>query len=254
MQRKNMWLAMSALVSLLWVHTEVVAQEQACYQIGETIAPEVTVVNANGEQQNLLELIDSETKLIYLVIFGGPSLNPEHSEGGLWCEDSFNDLPISNFIARKYGEKGVKVVPVVCPPVYHERRFGYPVDAFMKTAQSENSFQKAFKSFVGATAKLQNARIIPFETVYFDPQFRLMFNYSAMSDVNEYAGEMADWLGKLKPCGDDQRYSTPTIWLLSPQGEVLHAPFYGNRFMTGRLKISFTIRDVDAAVAELLAK
>lgn len=75
MQRKNMWLAMSALVSLLWVHTEVVAQEQACYQIGETIAPEVTVVNANGEQQNLLELIDSETKLIYLVIFGGPSLN-----------------------------------------------------------------------------------------------------------------------------------------------------------------------------------
>lgn len=254
MQKKSALLLMTFFAALQAATAQQGMPRQECYQVGEKIDPAVSFVAANGAPVRLLDLVEPDTKLIYLLIFGGPSLNPEHSEGGLWCEDSFNDLPTSNFIARKFGNSGVKVVPVVCPPVYHERRFGYEPGLFMETAPTERAYQQNFQTFVDATGELQEPKIIPFDTVYYDPQFRLLFNFSAMRDLSDYAGEPAGWLGKFKPCGDSQRYSTPTIWLLSPDGEVLREPFYGNRFLINKLEISYTIRDVDAAVAELLGE
>ncbi|MFQ5630886.1 MAG: hypothetical protein ACE5I1_19115, partial [bacterium] len=167
-------------------------------------------------------------------------------------EDSFNDMPISTFNYRKYTSMGVKFIPIVCPPVYHERRFGYQNGVFLKSPATENDYRYAFQKFVEATQELQKSKIIPFEKVYYDPRFRLMFNFDEMKETSQYVEKTVLWLGKFKPCGDTQRYSTPTIWLLSPAGEVLHEPFFGNRYAEYRLQIKFTVREVDAAIAELL--
>lgn len=238
------------LTSLLLAQSN--SDKQKCYQVGEKIAEDVAIVHENGEPQRLLDLVTTETKLIYLVLFGGPSLNPRHSEGGLWCEDSFNDMPISNFNYRKYAGQGVQFIPVVCPPVYHERRFGYEKGTFLQTPDDATKYKESFVEFVEATKKLQETRVIPFEKVYFDPRFRLMFNFNEVDDESEYIEKEVSWLGKFKPCGDSQRYSTPTIWLLSPEGEILREPFYGNRYAEDRLQILFTVREVDAAMTELL--
>lgn len=239
-----------------WMGAAVFAQsnenDQKCYLVGEKIAGDVSIVDENGEQLRLLDIVTSETKLIYLVLFGGPSLNPRHSEGGLWCEDSFNDMPISNFNYRKYAGQGVQFIPVVCPPVYHERRFGYENGAFLQTPDEDEKYKENFSAFVEATKKLQETNVIPFEKVYFDPRFRLMFNFDEMEETPDDAGKNVGWLGKFKPCGDSQRYSTPTIWLLSAEGKVLRKPFYGNRYAEDRLQIRFTVREVDTAIAELL--
>ena len=96
--------------------------------------------------------------------------------------------------------------------------------------------------------------LIPFKTFYYDPRFRLLFNFHEMKTTSDYTDNDITWLGTCKPCGDSQRYSTPTIWLLSPEGTVLHEPFFGNRFAENRLEIKFTVRDVDKAIAELLEK
>lgn len=251
-----LWVSLMIGTSPPWPICSVWAQSAGrlspCYQPGDTIAPEVSVVDKSGNPQRLLDLAGQDTRLIYLVLFGGPSLNPSHTEGGLWCEDSFNDMPISNYLAKKYRDRGVRFIPVVCPPVYHERRFGYDPGAFLEASDTSEVFRDNFQRLVAATKALQKSRVIPFEAVYFDPRFRLLFNFEQMENLQNYAGGRPAWLGKFKPCGDYQRYSTPTIWLLSPRGEVLHEPFFGNRYADNRQQIRFTVRDVEAAIQSLL--
>lgn len=223
-----------------------------CYHAGETIAPETFVYNRIGEKQRLLELVRPETKVIYLLLFGGASASAVETYGGIWCNDSFNDLPISNYLYLKYREAGVTFVAVACPPVYSEQDYGFPGDTFLARPESSEDWRQAFESFVQATYDLQNTHVIPFDKIYFDPKFRLMFNHQKLANGVAFSDSILAWMGKLKPCSDKQSHSLPTIWLLSPNGKVLHEPFVGNRYGISTQRIVFTVREVEAALENIL--
>ncbi len=244
---------LSALMLAFLVTSKLLAQQPDAFEVGDKIPDDVFVVDASGENRKLLDLVKPETKVIYLLVFGGPSMS-DRTHGGLWCEDSFNDLPTSNYIRLKYEDSGVEVVPVVCPPVYHEDLFAFEEDAFLKSRQNSEKYQDNFKTFVNATKALQTLETIPFKAVFFDPRFQLMLNHKKTTVNSEYAGKKLSWLGKFKPQDDTQTYSTPTIWLLSKDGEVLHAPFFGNRYNPTTQKIVYTVLDVERAVLEALVK
>ncbi len=227
-------------------------QKNICYKPGETIAADVSVVDAGGGELRLLDLVEPDTKLIYLLIFGGPGLSGNPGDGPFWCEDSFNGMPLSTYMYLKYRDKGVRFVPVVTPPVYHEQYYGIDEGTFLRQPDSSQVYQDYFFRFVDKSEELKAGKIIPFPELYFDPRFKLLFNFKKMSDLTAYAGGNEPWLGRFKPCGDDQSYSTPVIWLLSPQGKVLSEPFFGNRYSDSKQIIRFTVRDVEQAVRTIL--
>ncbi len=229
-------------------------QKNVCYKPGETIAAEVSLVDAGGAPVPLLDLVEPDTRLIYLLIYGGPGLTGNPTDGPLWCEDSFNGMPLSTYMYLKYRDKGVRFVPVAVPPVYHEKYFGIEPGTFLQQPDTSAQYRDAFQRFVEQSEFLQAGKIIPFPELYFDPRFRLLFNFDKMKDLSRYAAKPAPWMGKFKPCGDTQSYSTPVIWLLAPDGTVLHEPFYGNRYSDTHQDIRFTVRDVEAAVKKILAE
>lgn len=225
---------------------------QSCYRVGEMIAPETFVYNRIGEKKRLLELVRPETKVIYLLLFGGASASAVETYGGIWCNDSFNDMAISNYLNLKYRERGVTFIAVACPPVYSEEEYGFPGNTFLALPETSEAWQQAFESFVQTTYDLQNTHVIPFDKIYFDPKFRLMFNHKKLANGVAFSDSVFAWMGKLKPCSDKQSHSLPTIWLLSPNGKVLHEPFAGNRYGTSTQRINFTVREVEAALESIL--
>jgi len=225
----------------------------ACYQAGDTIAPEVFVQDASGAKIRLLDLATPDTKVIYLLLFGGPTLVPESGQGGYWCRDSFNDMPVSYFLYLKYRDRGVTFVPVACPPVYHEQEYGFAGDTFLALPDTSSQWQQEFQAFVAAAYELQQNRTIPFDQLYFDPKFRLMFNHRELTDESQFSDPILPWMGKFKPCTDQQSYSVPAIWLLSPTGKVLHEPFAGNRYSSSTPHLNYTVREVEAALQQALA-
>lgn len=225
---------------------------QPCYRAGEMIAPETFVYNRIGEKKRLLELARPEVKVIYLLLFGGASASPVETYGGIWCNDSFNDMPISNYMYLKYRERGVAFIAVACPPVYSEQEYGFPGETFLAQPETSDAWRQAFENFVQTTYDLQNNRVIPFDKIYFDPKFRLMFNHHKQANGVAFSDSVLTWMGKLKPCSDKQSHSLPAIWLLSPNGKVLHEPFVGNRYGASTQRIVFTVREVEAAVENIL--
>ncbi|MDZ7267865.1 MAG: hypothetical protein ONB48_15410 [candidate division KSB1 bacterium] len=225
---------------------------QPSYQVGETIAPETFVYDRLGQKHRLLALARPDTKVIYLLLFGGASASPVETYGGIWCNDSFNDLPISNYLYLKYRERGVTFVAVACPPVYSEQDYGYPGDTFLARPESDPAWQQEFERFVQATCALQDNHVIPFDRIYFDPKFRLLFNRKKHAEGVAFSDSILPWMGKLKPASDRQSHSLPTIWLLSASGEILHEPFVGNRYGTVTQRIVFTVREVEAALEKIL--
>ncbi len=225
---------------------------QPCYQVGDTIASEVFICEASGEKKRLLDLVQSDTKAIYLLIFGGPSLNPSESAGGLWCGDSFNDMPTSTYMYRKYHNANVLFVAVACPPVYDEMDYGFPGATFLAQPDTAQTWKQEFSRFVAAVYSLQSNHVIPFDQVYFDPKLRLLFNHKKYAEGTTFSDAVLPWMGKFKPSTDSQSYSVPVIWLLSKEGKVLHEPFAGNRFGTSTQRINYTVREVEAALQQAI--
>ncbi len=248
--------AMVLLWSLLLVLNSEHAPEnkpQPCYQVGEKVAADIFVYDASGEKKRLLDLVKPETKAIYLLLFGGPSLNPAESAGGLWCGDSFNDMPTSTYMYRKYhGNASVLFVAVACPPVYGETDYGFPGDTFLAQPDTAATWKREFGLFVQAVYELQGNHVIPFEQVYYDPKLRLLFNHKKHAEGVKFSDAILPWMGKFKPSTDTQSYSVPVIWLLSQEGKVLHEPFVGNRYGTSTQKINYTVREVEAALQKII--
>lgn len=226
---------------------------QPCYQTGDMIDKDIFVCDLTGEKKRLLDLKSAGAKLIYLLLFGGPSMNPASSYGGLWCVDSFNDMAVSNYIHLKYKKQGVEVIAVACPPVYGEEEYGYAAGTFLPQPETAQEWQDEFGRFVQACYDLQGNHVIPFEKIYFDPKFRLAFNHKKHANGRAFSDTVLPWMGKFKPSTDQQSYSLPVIWLLSPEGKVLHEPFVGNRYGVSTQRINYTVREVEAAVQSLLA-
>jgi len=228
------------------------ALQPPCYAPGETIATEVYVYDAAGHRRRLLEMATPQTKVLYLLVFGGPTYNSARSQGGLWCEDTFNDMPISNYLYLKYRERGVTFVPVACPPIYHAQTFGYDGNVLWSKPEGTLEWHAALANFIKATRALQENHVIPFDDLYFDPKFRLLFNFAKMGELPPLPERAPVWMGKFKPAGDQQCYSTPAIWLLSPNGEVLHAPFSGNRYAQAEQRLRYTARDLEDVLVQAL--
>jgi hypothetical protein len=234
----------------------IITQEkpQPCYHVGETIASDTFVYDMTGEKKRLLDLKDAGTKLVYLLLFGGPSVDPVSTYGGLWCVDSFNDMPVSNYIRLKYKKQGVEIIAVACPPVYGEEEYGYTAGTFLAQLESSQVWKDEFGRFVQAAYDLQGNHVIPFEKMYFDPKFRLAFNHQKHTNGMAFSDPVLPWMGRFKPATDQQSYSVPVIWLLSPDGKVLHEPFVGNRYGSSTQRINYTVREVEAAVQKILAE
>lgn len=253
MKRYFMALFLMPIIIYAQTSTQLKQQDsQSCYRVGEMIAPETFVYNRIGEKQRLLELVRPETKVIYLLLFGGASASTVETYGGIWCNDSFNDMPISNYLYLKYREAGVTFIAVACPPVYSEEEYGFPGGTFLALPETSEDWRHAFENFVQTTYDLQNNRVIPFDKIYFDPKFRLMFNHQKRANGVAFSDSILAWMGKFKPCSDKQSHSLPTIWLLSPNGKVLHEPFVGNRYGASTQRIKFTVREVEAALENIL--
>lgn len=226
---------------------------QPCYRVGDQIAAEVFIHDASGEKKRLLDLVKSETKVIYLLLFGGPSLNPAESAGGLWCGDSFNDMPTSTYMYRKYhNNANVLFVAVACPPVYGETEYGFPGETFLAQPDTAQAWQQEFSRFVAAVYALQSNHVIPFDQVYYDPKLRLLFNHKKHAEGEKFSDAVLPWMGKFKPSKDSQSYSVPVIWLLSKEGKVLCEPFVGNRYGTSTQRINYTVREVEAALLDAI--
>jgi hypothetical protein len=201
---------------------------------------------------NLASQVHESTKIVYLVILGGaPSRKRADKRGPLWCGDSIDDLGIHRTVYYNYADKGVTFVPVATPPVYSGDRYGYPTDVFLVEPESAKAYQSAVSEFIYKTEKLKTDGTIPFDPVFYDPRFRLLDNANEHEHVPAY-GTVYPWQGRFKWHEDEQRYGTPTIWLLDGDLKVLREPFWGNVYEGVPVQIHYTVRDVVKALDHAL--
>jgi len=219
-----------------------------CYQLGERIDADVTLLDSSLREVRLLDLATPGTKLLYLLIFGGAAGG---SEKALWCGDSREDLGIHTAMRARFAARGVAFVVVATPPVYSASRHGYEEGVFLESAADAPRFRAAVQEFVARTEALRRGGALPFETVYYDPRFRLLDNPRQGPHVAAY-GPVLPWQGRFKACADRQRHGTPTLWLLAPDGRVLREPFWGNVYDREEQRIRYTEADVATAVEKIL--
>lgn len=223
------------------------------YRVGEKVSPDVFFLDARGERQTLAGQVNEYTKVLYLFVFGGAfRKRPEGKRGELWCGDSMDDLSIQRSIYLNYASRGVTFVPVATPPVYDGPRYGYPDEVFLREPADSPLYRESVEVFIQKTETLKDDGTIPYDPVFYDPRFRLLDNPYVHEHVKGY-GDVAPWQGRFKAEGDHQRYGTPTLWLLSPELEVLREPFFGNAYESVPLAIRYTVRDLAQALDRALA-
>lgn len=213
--------------------------EGRAYRPGDRIDPRTRVFDEAGRETHPLADCDPGTRAVLLCVFGGGDPSGRARRGGLWCEDSFHELPLLHHVRARFGPRGLRLVGVACPPVFDLARFGYvepssPGDA---DALAEN-----LRRLVDSTRAADALAPLPFDRLLFDARFALL--------GEPRLGE-AEWHGRLRADGETQRYGTPTLWLLSPQGEVLAPPFFGNN-AEKPVPLRYTARELDEAIAEAL--
>jgi len=220
-----------------------------CYAPGELVDRATFVLDSEGREVPLLDLVRKDTRLLYLLILGGAH---KEKDSGLWCGDTRSDLAIHAAMQRRLAARGVRFVVVATPPVYTEARNGYEAGVFLAAAASSDAHTAAVAGFVERTEALRASGALPFAEIFYDPRFRLLDNQSRYPHVAAY-GAVHAWQGRLKACGDAQRHGTPTLWLLGPDGRVLREPFYGNVYEPPGEKIRYREEDVLGAIEAILS-
>ena len=160
-----------------------------------------------------------------LTILGGAEAVDEAKRGGFWCEDSFSEIPGLRHLRLTYGRKGVLFVGVLCPPVRHEKLFGYDEGAFGRQPDDDPVYRRNRDRFVEASRQLVERAELPFDVVLFDPRFEML-------------------AGRFKWCQDTQIYGTPTTWVLTPRMEVAGPPFFMNVYETEGRKLRYGADDI----------
>ena len=100
-------------------------QKATHYEVGDQIDPAVFVHDRRMGKVRLLDLIDSEARVAVLVLFGGgiKELPPGRKKRGpLWCEDSFDDLPIQRALLGAFKDRPVQFIPIAIPPCLSRRQ------------------------------------------------------------------------------------------------------------------------------------
>ena len=224
-----------------------------CYRPGERVDPAVFFFDRRLQSVMLADRVEEYSKVLCLVIFGGAhAKKPADKRGQLWCVDSSDDLAIHRTLYFNYADRGVTFVPVATPPVYSGNAYGYREEVFLVESEDSAAYQNAVRDFVEKTEVLKEDGTVPFDTLFYDPRFRLLDNANEHRHVPAY-GPVYPWQGRFKWYQDGQRYGTPTIWLLDRHLLVLGEPFWGNVYEGVPVQINYTVRDVIEALERALA-
>ncbi len=217
------------------------------YQVGEKIEEAVEVLDSNLQPHSLVGLIKPETKVLVLVGFGGFAARvPEgRFRGPLWCVDSFDDLAVQRALVAAFRHAPVQFIGIAVPPVYNPTRYGYSENGFLGLADTSAEFVANTKRFIEGTQEQISRGLIPFDQVYYDPQYRLA---EKPGPNDSHPGQ-----GKLRWHLDPRKYGLPIIWLIGPKGEILREPFFSNEYDSDPPQIMYQFQDVKAAIEKYLA-
>ena len=230
----------------LWLCSRVEAKQRS-YRPGDEVDSSVSFLDSEGRAVTLADQIDGATKLLYLIIFGGAYAKKEPDKRGrLWCGDSSDDMAVHRTVYFNYAGEGVTFVPVATPPVY-STGYGFKKDVFLVEPENSSAYQSALAEFIEKTEVLKQDGTLPFDAVFYDPRFRLLDNPSEHEHVPAY-GTIHPWQGHFKWFEDEQRYGTPTIWLLDANLRVIRTPFWGNVYEGVPVQINYTVHDIIRAL------
>lgn len=196
------------------------------------------------ERQKLLSLAGN-ADLILLFLLGGAHGSRTAENGGMWCEDTRQELALYRRLSERFPRSSrIRFVSVFCPPVYGDGGYGDAREKFLDSPQESSTYREAILRFVENTESLHKDGILPFERIFFDPGFRLLWNRRKELPKNRVVEE---WEGLFKAKEDMQNYGTPTIWILSRDGEAMCEPFWGNNYPD---KIRYRYEDVADAIVK----
>ncbi|MFQ5823929.1 MAG: hypothetical protein ACE5JB_07735 [bacterium] len=222
------------------------------YTPGGQISSKAFVLDKDLNKHNLIDLCKAlDSKVIFLYIYGGAVVNDSRRLGNIWCPDSFEDMHIIRFVHSKYKEAEVKLIPVACPPIYSSQNYGFEKRVFLDHSESSKKFTESSKAFIEKTEDITHSGLIPIDT-YYDLRFRLLFNRRKNLQPGKDYGNIFEWQGQFRGPGDNQKYGTPTLWLLNSKGTILEKPFWGNIYHSEPYRIRYTILDVDKAIQRYL--
>jgi hypothetical protein len=222
----------------------------ACYLPGDTIDPEVFVLDTMRRPLRLLDIARLDAKAVVLVLFGGAYLTTTDKHGGIWCEDSLDDFALQKAAVHRFSGEGVQFIGVACPPVYSDR-YGYEKHVFLDEPEDSPKYVGAVERFIEKTEALRRDHTIPLPTVAYDARFRLLWNAREHAALAAY-GRVHPWQGRFRWHKDEQRYGTPCIWFLDRAGKVLREPLYGNNYSSAPPHIAYTYWELEAAIGEAL--
>ncbi len=181
-----------------------------------------------------------------LYIYGGGAHRNRHRLGGIWCRDSFEDFYVLRYLHQKYDNSAVQIIPVAVPPVYASEFYGFERRVFLDEPADSEQFKESAVAFIESTEQAVVNEFIPV-TTYYDIRNRLLFNQRNDLRPGEGYGKIYSWQGKFRSDQETQKYGTPTVWMLSPEGVVLEPPFWGNIYH-GNPHVRYTIPDIEQAI------
>ncbi len=103
MQKRRLILAAATFAILTVMASTACAQPRMksstsrSYQVGDQVIGNTTVFTRDLEKRTLSEIVEPESKVLVLILFGaGAARAPDYHplRGGIWCPDSFDDLPL----------------------------------------------------------------------------------------------------------------------------------------------------------------
>lgn len=247
-------LSFALLLLGLMGQPKLITSKPSSYLPGEQIDPDTWVLDSEMKKVRLLGQVGPETRLVVLALFGGGfKTRPEAPfRGTLWCQDSFDDLSVQRALAAQFAELPVKFLGVAVPPVFSAEKYGFHDEVFLNQGVETSEFVEAARAFINATEKELESSLLPYDVVYYDLKARLTHNRES-GDFGPGYGEVFPWQGKLKWHLDPRQYGAPTIWLLTPSGEILREPFWGNDYDTEPPEVNYGFQELRDAVAAQLA-
>ena len=228
------------------------AAEQGCYMPGDTVEKDVFFLDTQRRPARLFDAVKPGSKAVVLVIIGGAYLSTTDKHGGIWCEDTLYEFGNLKAAFNAWKDKGVQFIGVACPPVYSDK-YGWEKGIFLEEPEDSDGYVRAAQQFIERTEALKKDGTIPFDTLYYDLRYRLLWNQKEYTAKSVY-GAVYSWQGKFKWKKDEQRYGTPCIWFLDPKGKVLREPLYGNNYGSVPPRILFTYWELEGAIGESLSK